>query len=159
MKIYDERLWGSWPEFPQEQLGAVSILWRLEIMGAEVGDRWAPVLDQVRHRAGEHILPFHDLHYVYALSRSGTGEETDNFLTSLDCYAESCDGKAGEVWQSICLPLARAVTAFSRDEYEQTITLMRPVLRDLHRIGGSHAQRQIFLDTYEAARAAVNNRL
>ena len=71
LAIYDAKLWGEWPEFPQEQIGAVSMLWRLELRGADVGARWAPVVEQARARMGEHIFPFHDLHYLYALARAG----------------------------------------------------------------------------------------
>jgi len=152
MKVFDERLWGVWPEFPQEQIGAVSMLWRLEMLGTKVEDRWNPVLEQVRVRAGEHILPFHDLHYAYALARAGNQEESANFLNSLEKYSENCIGPAQTNWQSICLPLAKAVTAFANDDFETTIDLMAPFLPELHRIGGSHAQRQVFLDTYETAR-------
>ena len=155
LNIFDKRLWGAWPEFPQEQIGAVSMLWRLEILGTHPGSRWSPVVEQVRARAGEHILPFHDLHYAYALARRGDGPEGDAFLESLESYAGKCEGEAAQVWGGVCLPLAKAVTAFARDEYQHTVDLMTPVLPDLHRIGGSHAQRQIFLDTYETARARI----
>ena len=33
LAIFDDRLWGEWPEFAQEQIGAISALWRLELRG------------------------------------------------------------------------------------------------------------------------------
>ncbi|MHA7873446.1 MAG: tetratricopeptide repeat protein, partial [Hyphococcus sp.] len=51
LAIYDDRLWGAWPEFPQEQIGAVSMLWRLELRDVNVGERWSPVVEQARQRA------------------------------------------------------------------------------------------------------------
>ena len=152
LEIFDERLWGAWPEFPQEQIGAVSMLWRLEMIGQSAQDRWSPIVDQVRVRAGEHILPFHDLHYAYALARAGNDDESNFFLKSLEQYSKSCRDEAYTNWHDICLPLAKAVTAFANDDYNTTIDLMAPVLPELSRIGGSHAQRQVFLDTYETAR-------
>ncbi|HAH11291.1 MAG TPA: tetratricopeptide repeat-containing protein, partial [Alphaproteobacteria bacterium] len=33
LAVFDQHLWGEWPEFGQEQIGAVSALWRLELRG------------------------------------------------------------------------------------------------------------------------------
>jgi len=49
------------------------------------------------------------------------------------------------------LPVCEAVLAHRRGEYARAITLMRPVLGDMHQLGGSHAQQdvlmQLFLDS------------
>ncbi len=155
IEIYDERLWGAWPEFPQEQIGAVSLLWRLEMFGAKVGERWNPVVDQVRARAEEHILPFHDLHYVYALARAGNHQEADQFLDDLGEFAEKQTDRSAPTWQNVCVPLAHGVAAFARNQPEKTVNYIQPILGDIQYIGGSHAQRQVFIDTYEAARSSL----
>ena len=49
---------------------AIATRLRLELHGAEVGDRWQAIADQLQPRVGEHFLPFQNLHYVYALARS-----------------------------------------------------------------------------------------
>ena len=56
LQIYDKYLWGAWPEFPQEQIGAISMLLRMELRGVDVGERWTPVVKQARMRSGEHIF-------------------------------------------------------------------------------------------------------
>lgn len=159
LAIYDRRLWGEWPEFPQEQIGAVSMLWRLELRGADVGARWAPVVNEARKRAGEHLFPFHDLHYLYALARAGEPDEADAFLASLRRRAETAEGEARAVWAGVCLPAAQAVAAFARGERTRAAETLGPVLNDLHRIGGSHAQRHVFVETFEACGAECADRL
>jgi tetratricopeptide (TPR) repeat protein len=57
LDIFDKHLWGEWPDFAQEQIGAISALWRLELRGLDVADRWRPVVDKVVARWHEHILP------------------------------------------------------------------------------------------------------
>jgi tetratricopeptide (TPR) repeat protein len=47
LAIFDKRLWGEWTEFGQEQIGAISFLWRLHMRGVDVGDRWGPVVQAV----------------------------------------------------------------------------------------------------------------
>lgn len=147
LAIYDAKLWGEWPEFPQEQIGAVSMLWRLELRGADIGARWAPVVEQARARVGEHIFPFHDLHYLYALARAGAPDEADRFIASLTKRSETA---SNPVWSEIALPAAQALAAFARGRREDAASLLAPLLNDLHRIGGSHAQRHVFVETFEA---------
>jgi hypothetical protein len=151
LAIYDERLWGEWPEFPQEQIGAVSMLWRLELAGADVGERWAPVALEARRRAGEHLLPFHDIHYLYALARAGGAGEAEAFLASVERYAGSLCGPARGPWSEACLPAARGALAFARGDFEAARADLAPALPKIGLIGGSHAQRQLFIDVYKAA--------
>ena len=154
LAIYDARLWGEWPEFPQEQIGAVSMLWRLELRGADTGDRWAPVVEQARMRAGEHLLPFHDLHYLYALARAGKDGEADKFLASMRGHAAQQSGDAGVIWNDVCVPAAQSVADFVAGRHEQASEMLAPVLPQLHKIGGSHAQRHVFVETFEACSGA-----
>ncbi|MEO1243975.1 MAG: tetratricopeptide repeat protein [Pseudomonadota bacterium] len=148
LKIYDERLWGEWPEFPQEQIGAVSMLWRLELRGVDVGERWAPVVEQARMRAGEHLFPFHDLHYLYALARAGDDDEAGRFLTSIKNKA--ADDTSNDVWREQCFPAAEALLTFASGNRAGAAERLAPILSDLYRIGGSHAQRHVFVETFEA---------
>ncbi len=156
LSIYDTHLWGAWPEFPQEQIGAVSMLWRLELRGADVGDRWAPVVEQARARAGEHFFPFHDLHYLYALARAGEDGEADKFLNSLRVHANQFASGDSLVWGEICLPAAESLVDFIAGRHNEAAAKLTPLLPMLHRIGGSHAQRHIFIETLEACVTASN---
>lgn len=158
LAIFDARLWGSWPEFPQEQIGAVSMLWRLELRGVDVGDRWAPVVEQARRRAGEHLLPFHDLHYLYALARAGEPGEADRLLQSMRAYAESLSGEARHCWKDVCMPAADATVAFARGRLADAQQAFGKAIPHLHLIGGSHAQRGLFLDVEKACRSRVGLR-
>lgn len=151
LRIYDERLWGAWPEFPQEQIGAVSMLWRLEMRGVDVGDRWKPVVAQVRRRAGEHILPFHDLHYLYALARAGAGGEACAFMDSLKVHAEAAPAHARDFWRGVGIPAAEGVLAFANDDCERAAGSLARALPRLHLAGGSHAQRHVFVEAFERA--------
>ncbi len=153
LEIYDNRLWGAWPEFPQEQIGAVSMLWRLEMRGADVGDRWTPVVEQVRRRAGEHILPFHDLHYLYALARAGRDGEACAFMASLTAHAESAPDPYKDFWRGVGMPAAEGVLAFARNDCESAAGSLARALPFLHLAGGSHAQRHLFVEAFERASA------
>ncbi len=154
--IFDNKLWGAWPEFPQEQIGAVSMLWRLEMRDVDTHERWTPVVEQARARAGEHLLPFHDLHYLYALARAGAPGEGEAFVTSLRQHADRLDGRAGRVWRETVTPAAEASLALAREDYETAADCFRRAMPTLHLIGGSHAQRHLFVEAYEYAAARTS---
>ncbi len=153
LSIYDRQLWGPWPEFPQEQIGAISMLWRLELRGVDVGGRWAPVVEQVRMRTGEHLFPFHDLHYIYALARAGADAETNAFLMGMRERAETAPGGQANSWGRIAAPVAEALVAFVAGDRANAGGTLSKHMGDLQRIGGSHAQRHVFVETLEACGA------
>lgn len=153
VSIFDDRLWGEWPEFPQEQIGAISMLWRLELRGADVGARWAPIVEQVRTRIDDHLLPFHDVHYLYALARAGDGADAERFLAGMRARGETANAKTAPIWTDIAVPAGEAIIAFLRGNHEdaaKTLTVLAP---SLHKIGGSHAQRHVFDETIAACSA------
>jgi hypothetical protein len=159
LQIYDKRLWGAWPEFPQEQIGAVSMLWRLEMRGVDVGERWRPVANEARRRVGEHLLAFHDVHYLYALARGGEDGEAEAMLRSIDARANACDPCA-DIWRDAAAPLARASLAFARGQWDDAAESFAGVAPNLVRVGGSHAQRHLFKEAldYAAARRRAGAR-
>ncbi len=145
LEIFDKHLWGEWREFAQEQIGAISALWRLELRGADVGERWEPVVKKVIERWHEHILPFNDLHFVYALARGGRMREAQEFLVSMMRHgAQDVSG----VWESVAIPVAQGLVAYAGKRYGEAAEAIGPVLARLHLVGGSHAQRDVFVQTW-----------
>ena len=57
-----------------DRVDAASLLWRLELAGVDVGERWAPVARQWMAHVDDHVLAFNDLHLALAASRSGNPE-------------------------------------------------------------------------------------
>lgn len=148
LNIFDRHLWGIFPEFGQEQIGAVSTLWRLELRGVDVGGRWAPVAGKVLERGFEHIQPFLDMHYVYALVRGGHHAAADAFIASLMRHAERAAPAMRRVWGDTALPVVRGVAAHARADYDAAYTLLKPVMAHAHLLGGSHAQRDVLHQTW-----------
>ena len=148
LDIYDQRLWGVWPEFSQEQIGAISMLWRLEMRGIDVGDRWTPVAEKVAERELEHLQPFLDLHYIFALARAGRSDQVDAFLDSMARHTAALDDRLAPVWRNIALPAAKAIAHYASDRSDHAYPLMKEVVPHLQAIGGSHAQRDVFVQTW-----------
>ena len=70
-----------------DRVDAASLLWRLELVGVDVGDRWAPVADKWMAHVDDHLLAFNDLHCAFAAARSPDPEHISRLTRSLDDYA------------------------------------------------------------------------
>ncbi len=120
-----------------------SLLWRLALAGktglephwqevAAFGDRYFP-------KAGVH---FADVHH--ALVAAATGDA--NLETRLaELEARNADGKLapGRAAIDIC----RGIRAFAEGDNDNAIKFLEPAMSELVRIGGSHAQRELWEDT------------
>jgi len=83
LQLYDTHVWGgAWKESSKDQIGAISLLLRLELRGVDVGTRWEELAAYLTVRIHEHALAFQDLHYVYALARAGQVDLLTEMLLS-----------------------------------------------------------------------------
>jgi predicted Zn-dependent protease len=141
-------VWGAWKEYSQDQVNAISLLWRLELAGADVGDRWQDVANYVAERTGEHVEPFLNLHYIYALARAGRDGKTQEMLDAMTAYAASAPEFTAAAWGEVALPAAKAFAAHARGDMAAARALLDPVHARMQEIGGSNAQRDLFEQTW-----------
>jgi tetratricopeptide (TPR) repeat protein len=134
-----------------DRVDAAALLWRLELAGLTVGDRWAPVARAWRAHADDHVLAFNDLHCAFAASRSPDPDDVRRVRRSLDDFARDGRGHNRQVTAEVGRPLIEGALAFARGDYARAIDAMLPVRYDAIRIGGSHAQRDIVNLTLIAA--------
>jgi hypothetical protein len=74
---------------------AVSLLWRLEQAGVDVGYRWEELAARAEAHVDDHLLVFGDVHYLMALAAAGRHEVAARMVASLSHYAaESGESEA-----------------------------------------------------------------
>ena len=152
LSLYDRQVWGkAQKESPKDQVGAISLLLRLELLGINVGDRWETLASYLLPRLHEHALPFQDLHYIYALARSGKRMLAQEMLESMEDYANNIKPTLSRAWTEIALPAAKGAIAHATGDWKTTEKLFKPILPNLYQIGGSHAQRDLFQKIYANA--------
>lgn len=147
-QIHDQFVWGLDKTYSQDQASSASLLWRMELRGIDVGERWADLADHVQGRIHEHVQPFLDLHYLYALARAGRDARVDEMLTSLAAHAAKAPDLVRPAWSEVALPAARGVTAHAHGAYEMAYADLGAAIPRLQEIGGSHAQRDLFVQTW-----------
>ncbi len=125
----------------------------------------APVAEQPGGAA------FRDSHAALAFAVAADDDSLVRMMDGLRSVAEAGDRLAAEV----TLPLVQGISAFMHEEYVEAARLMGPLFGkeapydQLARIGGSHAQREVFEDTlaeaylraerFEDAEALLTSRL
>ncbi len=122
---------------------AASLLWRLEDLGVDVGDRWAELAKQSAARLDDRMLVFADAHYMMALAAGGDAAAIGRMTGSLSAYART-DETEGRIMAEAGAAVCEAVLAHRERRFGRVIELLMPLRRTLARIGGSHAQRDVF---------------
>ena len=143
LALYDDEVWGVSPGFSQDQVGAVQLLARLEWAGVDVGPRWARLAEHLAVRSQDTTEPFLSLLYLYGLARAGR-PEADRLLAAIGARAASASGEAAVAWQQVALPTAEGLVALARGDAVRAEAALSQGLPRLARIGGSHAQRDLF---------------
>ncbi len=143
LEIYDRHCWGVAREYSQDQVGAVSLLARLEIAGVEVGRRWQELAEYLAARAGDTVQPFLTLQYLYGLARAERCEAR-TLLEAVRLRAASAPAHSREVWRDVALPAAEGLDAYSRRDYDRAWRELGRAMPRMIETGGSHAQRDFF---------------
>jgi tetratricopeptide (TPR) repeat protein len=134
-----------------DRVDAASLLWRLELAGVDVGDRWAPVAGKWMARVDDHLLAFNDLHCAFAAARSPDQDHAMRLGRSLDDYGRIGSGDNRQITAEVGRRLIDGAFAFAANDYARAVEAILPARSDAARIGGSHAQRDIINLTLIAA--------
>jgi tetratricopeptide (TPR) repeat protein len=128
---------------------SISLLWRLELAGRPVGERWKPFAAIARERLNRMGLLFHVAHMGMALAAGGDWETARAQLEAVRTRApKDKTGLMGDV----LLPLLEGIHAFAGGDYRCTIDRIEPLRPRIVELGGSRAQRDVFHDTlFEAS--------
>jgi hypothetical protein len=143
LDIYDRHCWGIARDYSQDQIGAVSLLARMEIAGIDVGARWQDLGVHLSARARDTVQPFLTLQYLYGLARAGRAEAT-TLLETVREAARTAPVHARGVWRDVALPACEGLYAYVRGDFEAAWRFLSAVMPRMAEAGGSHAQRDLF---------------
>jgi hypothetical protein len=124
---------------------AASFLWRWRFYGVSppLDDEWTEVAAHALRYFPRAGLAFADLHA--ALAQAATGDEAGLQQRIAGLQSMAGDGRLppGEMAPA----LAAGAAALGRGDYAEAARVLEAAVIELPRIGGSHAQREIFADS------------
>jgi hypothetical protein len=144
LAIYDREVRSQSTDEYLDITNAAALLWRLEQANVAVGERWGELAERSAGHLEDHLFILADLHYLIALAARGEPGVTTSFLESCAQHARAGAGTEARVMNSVGLTVAKAIVAHRRGSYTEAADLLFPVRGLFRRIGGSHAQRDIF---------------
>ena len=140
----DSPLVKALPDLYIDLQNAVSMLWRLERAGIDVGGRWIELADKSAARVGDLQNLFTVPHFMMALAAAGREAAAERYLAAMQAAAEAGVISAAATLRKVVIPVSAAALAHRKGEHARVVSLLEPVRREIHRIGGSHAQRDLF---------------
>lgn len=169
LDLYDKRfrnlaspLTQSQPDLYIDVQNAASMLFRLELLGMNVGNRWSEIADKAEGRIGDCLSAFTLPHWMMALAADGRDAAAARMLDGLRAFAAG-EGTVRRIVGRVALPICEAALAHRRGDHPRALDAMRPALGEMHQLGGSHAQQdvlmQLFLDSAVKAGSAGDVRL
>ena len=162
LRIIDSHLSGAALKVTLHRIDAVSMLWRLHLLGMDVSAQCKAVLtrwDMSPAAAG--FYSFNDVHVVVALIGAGDVAQAESWVARCAERAmapEEARRSNHTVAREVGLPLMRGLLALSRGDADSAAEILFEVRRAARSLGGSHAQRDLIDQTLMAAAARGGRR-
>ena len=154
LDLYDQHVRGEQSEEYLDVTNGTAMLWRLEHLGVDVGERWQELADIAERHAEDALLTFADAHYMMALAAAGRTEAAGRLLAAQRQAAEG-PGDQAAVAREVGIAVCEATLALRQDEPGRALELLLPLRDRFWRLGGSHAQRDVWAQMLlQAARDA-----
>ena len=159
LALFDGPIHGERSTVVLDMIDASALLWRLQLRGIDVGQRWQSVADGWQPIATAGNYAFNDLHAVMAFVGAQRPDEVAAVLETQQ-WAMQRSNDNETFTREVGHPLALAIKAFGQGRYDECVRLIRPVRDIAQRFGGSHAQRDLIdLTLIEAALRAGQQHL
>uniref|UniRef100_A0AAX7VV62 Tetratricopeptide repeat protein 38 n=1 Tax=Astatotilapia calliptera TaxID=8154 RepID=A0AAX7VV62_ASTCA len=124
---------------------ACSLLYRLEMDGVCVKERWQELLQVTRPHTDDHVTLFNDLHFLMvSLGAKETGTSRRLLEGLQELAKDPGDNQQHQLAGTIGIPMCQAMLEYNQGNYGQTVELLYPLRYHMVDIGGSDAQRDLF---------------
>lgn len=154
LDLYDKRfrnlrapLTMAQPDLYIDVQNAASMLFRLELLCIDVGNRWDEIADKAETRVGDCLSVFTLPHWMMALAAARRDAPAQKMLDAMRAFG-SGEGTVATIVKEIAVPVCEAVLAHRKRDYKRAVELMRPTLEGMHQLGGSHAQQDVLMQLY-----------
>lgn len=148
LELYQQQ--GADPTIPSPPNVAdtVSLLWRFNLTGRPTPADWQALIPTLARLQTLPTYLFNQMHIALGLVGANCLAQAMQYLEGLRKRVRpERPGVLGEVG----VPLVEGMIAYARGDYARTVELILPIKDRIIAVGGSHAQREIFLDLLAAA--------
>ena len=130
-----------------DMVDATSLLKRFEMQGVDVGSkRWETTFELCSPHMNDHLTVFNDFHMMMAFIACKESKEdiVDKYMSSLTEYCAKHSSFSRDLFDLLCFELCNGLVAFSEERFDDAVRCWYPIKNDVIKMGGSHAQRDVF---------------
>jgi tetratricopeptide (TPR) repeat protein len=146
LALYDEGLAPDPRAITLNLCDAASLLWRLQLAGHPVGERFAALADAFDAPAGKPMHVFNDVHAMLAFIGAGRLDRAATHLSMLEATAGGA-GHHARMLQLLGVPVSRALLAFGRGQWAEAVHGLERAMPHEQLMTGSRAQRDVLMMT------------
>lgn len=144
LNLFDQKLIGPQSDMILVLLDATALLWRLQLEGVDVGDRFERVADIWKAKLDEEAgyYAFNDVHAMMSFAATGRTGEIARLRRAMRNAAKGDQSNAA-MTREVGVPLADGILSFANKRYAEAMQTIKPVRDIAGLFGGSHAQRDL----------------
>ncbi|MFL6716799.1 MAG: tetratricopeptide repeat protein [Burkholderiaceae bacterium] len=142
LQLYDQRIRAGRFSEIADMIDASSLLWRLRLRGIDAGSRWAELAAAWEPHIDDGFCSFNDLHAMLSFVGARDWDRARRLKLFLE-HSQSLPTRHGATTRLLGLSACRALIAFEKGKHALAITLLARLPERAHRLGGSHAQRDV----------------
>lgn len=157
LKLFDENISAGGFGQALELVDGSALLWRLALLGHDVGGRWKAPADKWETRVDHACYAFNDVSAMLAFVGAGRAGAQQRLIAAAK-RAAAGEGTNAMMSREIGVPGCAGLAAFGQGDYAQAIELLMPLRGKANRFGGSHAQRDVFSWTLTEAAIRLGDR-
>jgi hypothetical protein len=156
LALYDERVRAGRPGELSHLIDASALLWRLQLSddGFDAAGRWQELAAAWAPHIDDAYCSFTDVHAMLAFVGAGDGARAQRLEQALVCR-QAQPTRYGGTTRELGLPAGRALIAFGRGDFTLAVMQLAGLSALSHRLGGSHAQRDVLHLTLQHAARRV----
>jgi hypothetical protein len=154
LELYDRKIRAEHTDDYRDVANAASLLWRLERAGLAVAARWDELADIAERRILDQALAFAQLHYAMALAGAGRWRAAQAMISAMRPAAAAANRTQRRILSRLGPALVEIMLGLKRSDVELTPDAAAALCFALPTIGGSNAQRDVFVGMLGDAAAA-----
>jgi len=142
LAAHDQHIRGNGSCEVSDLIDASALLWRVELAGADAGPRWAGLSAAWAAHIDDAFCSFNDIHAMLAFVGARDWPHAQRLEDRLLRSAAQTT-RHGQTTRLLGLNACRALMAYGRGEHDSVVRLLSRLPASAHRLGGSHAQRDV----------------
>ncbi len=141
LSLYDDEVRGEPTTVAQNLVDASALLWRIQLLGGDPGERWDELADTWTQHADGKCYPFNDVHA--AMAYIGAGRRSDATDLVKIAHEGTPVHEMNRWMRETGEPLIDGFLHFDRGEFPAAIEPLLRARQIANSFGGSHAQRDV----------------